>query len=196
MPSYAAPPPSSSRPDDGDVEAADFVVVGVGVAPRVELAVAAGFDVDNGVVVDEQLRSSAPDVYAAGDVASAWHPYFQRHLRVEHWANALNQGITAGRNAAGGSDVYTGCRTSSPTSTTSAWSTSATPSPETQSLSGAALADREFIAFWHRDGVVTAAMNVNVWDVVEDLKAIIASGRRIDAADLSDPGVSLGDLVS
>ncbi len=91
---------------DGDVEAADLVVVGIGVTPRVDLAVAAGLDVDNGVVVDEQLRSSAAEVFAAGDIASAWHPHFHRHLRVEHWANALNQGITAGANAAGGSDIY------------------------------------------------------------------------------------------
>ena len=88
------------------IEDADLVVAGVGVVPRVDLAVAAGLDVDNGVVVDEHLRSSAPNVFAAGDVASAWHPHFHRHLRVEHWANALNQGITAGANAAGGDDVY------------------------------------------------------------------------------------------
>ena len=87
---------------DGDVEAADVVVIGVGVTPRVELAVAAGLKVDNGIVVDEHLQSSAPGVYAAGDVASAWHPHYGRHLRVEHWSNALNQGLTAGANAAGG----------------------------------------------------------------------------------------------
>ncbi len=93
--------------DDGDVEAADVVVVGVGVTPRVELADAAGLTVDNGIVVDEHLRSSDPGVYAAGDVASAWHPHYRRHLRVEHWANALNQGTTAGANAAGGTETYT-----------------------------------------------------------------------------------------
>ena len=49
--------------------------------------------------------------------------------------------------------------------------------------------------FWHRDGVVTAAMNVNVWDVVEDLKAVVASGQEVDLDRLADPAVGLGDLV-
>ncbi len=73
--------------------------------PGSNLAVAAGLKVDNGIVVDEHLQSSAPGVYAAGDVASAWHPHYGRHLRVEHWANALNQGLTAGVNAAGGAET-------------------------------------------------------------------------------------------
>ena len=63
--------------DDGEVEAADVVVVGIGVTPRVELAGAAGLDVDNGIVVDEHLQTSAPGVYAAGDVATAWHPHYR-----------------------------------------------------------------------------------------------------------------------
>ena len=138
---------------------------------------------------------SVPGIYAAGDVANAWHPHYGRRLRVEHWANALNQGVTAGRNAAGGTRCTTGCRTSSPTSTTSAWSTSATARPTTPSPSGAMSTTREFIAFWHRDGVVTAAMNVNVWDVVEDLKAIVASGHPVELDRLIDEGVALADLV-
>ena len=92
---------------DGRVEPADVVVIGVGVTPRVALATDAGLKVDNGVVVDEFLETSAPGVYAAGDVASAWHPHYQGHLRVEHWANALNQGLAAGANAAGERTAYT-----------------------------------------------------------------------------------------
>ncbi len=181
---------------NGDVEAADLVVIGVGVAPRVDLAVAAGLDVDNGVVVDEQLRSSAPEVYAAGDVASAWHPFFQRHLRVEHWANALNQGITAGANAAGGSDVYDRLPYFFSDQYDLGMEYVGYADPDDAVVVRGSTADREFIAFWQRDGLVTAAMNVNVWDVVDDLKAIITGGRPIDAADLSDPGVSLASLVS
>ena len=179
---------------NGDVEAADLVVVGVGVSPRVDLAVAAGLDVDNGVVVDEQLRTNAPDVYAAGDVASAWHPLFRRHLRVEHWANALNQGITAGANAAGGSDVYDRLPYFFSDQYDLGMEYVGYADPEDSVVVRGSLADREFIAFWQRDGVVTAAMNVNVWDVVEDLKSIIGSRRQFDAHDLSDPGVSLADL--
>jgi 3-phenylpropionate/trans-cinnamate dioxygenase ferredoxin reductase subunit len=92
---------------NGQTEAADVVVIGIGVTPRVGLAQAAGLQVDDGIVVDEHLRSSAPGVYAAGDVASAWHPHYGQRLRVEHWANALNQGATAGANAAGCTDTYT-----------------------------------------------------------------------------------------
>jgi 3-phenylpropionate/trans-cinnamate dioxygenase ferredoxin reductase component len=181
---------------DGDVEAADLVVVGIGVTPRVELAVAAGLDVDNGVVVNEQLRASAPDVFAAGDIASAWHPHFRRHLRVEHWANALNQGLTAGANAAGGSDVYDRLPYFFSDQYDLGMEYVGYADADDPVVVRGSTADREFIAFWQRDGVVMAAMNVNVWDVVEDLKAIIGSGRQYHAHDLSDPGVSLASLVT
>jgi 3-phenylpropionate/trans-cinnamate dioxygenase ferredoxin reductase subunit len=91
---------------DGSTEAADVVVVGVGAVPNTELAQAAGLAVDNGIVVDERLRTGVPGVLAAGDVASAYHPHYDRHVRVEHWANALNQGAAAGRNAVGDPQVY------------------------------------------------------------------------------------------
>ena len=92
---------------DGRVEVADVVVVGVGAMPRVGLVEAApGIRVDNGIVVDGHLESTVPGIYAAGDVANAWHPGYHRYLRVEHWANALNQGLTAGANAAGRRDTY------------------------------------------------------------------------------------------
>ena len=92
---------------DGRVEVADVVVVGVGATPRVDLVEAAlGIRVDNGIVVDEHLESTVPGIYAAGDVANAWHPGYHRYLRVEHWANALNQGLTAGANAAGRRETY------------------------------------------------------------------------------------------
>ena len=85
---------------------ADFVVVGVGVEPRVALAEAAGLELDNGVVCDEHLRTSAETVYAAGDVANAMHPLFGTRIRVEHWANALNQGPAAARNMLGRAEPY------------------------------------------------------------------------------------------
>ena len=180
---------------DGTIEDADLVVAGVGVVPRVDLAVAAGLDVDNGVVVDEHLRSSATNVLAAGDVASAWHPHFHRHLRVEHWANALNQGTTAGANAAGGDDVYDRLPYFFSDQYDLGMEYVGYADPDDTVVVRGSLTDREFIAFWQRGGVVTAAMNVNVWDVVEDLKAMIGSGRQFAAHDLSDPGVSLADLV-
>jgi 3-phenylpropionate/trans-cinnamate dioxygenase ferredoxin reductase component len=181
---------------DGRVEPADLVVVGVGVAPRVDLATAAGLKVDNGVVVDEHLETSAPGVYAAGDVASAWHPHYRAHLRVEHWANALNQGLAAGANAAGERTPYTRLPYFFSDQYDLGMEYVGYGQPDDDLVVRGSLDDRELIAFWHRDGVVSAAMNVNVWDVVEDLKAIVAGGARQDPARLADPAVPLADLAS
>ncbi|HEY3015502.1 MAG TPA: FAD-dependent oxidoreductase, partial [Nocardioides sp.] len=180
----------------GEIEAADVVVIGVGVLPRVGLAEAAGVKVDNGIVVDERLRSSAPGVYAAGDVASAWHPHYRRHLRVEHWANALNQGVTAGTNAAGGSEAYSRLPYFFSDQYDLGLEYVGYSAPGDTVVVRGNRDEREFIAFWQRDGIVTAAMNVNVWDVVEDLEAIVASGRVLDARRLADPAVALAELVS
>jgi 3-phenylpropionate/trans-cinnamate dioxygenase ferredoxin reductase subunit len=78
---------SRVRTSDGRTLECDFVVVGVGVAPRVSLAADAGLQVDNGIAVDAGLRTSAAGVFAAGDVANAVHPFYERRVRVEHWAN-------------------------------------------------------------------------------------------------------------
>jgi 3-phenylpropionate/trans-cinnamate dioxygenase ferredoxin reductase subunit len=180
---------------DGAVEDADLVVVGVGVIPRVGLAEAAGLKVDDGVVVDEHLQASAPGVFAAGDVASAWHPHYRRRLRVEHWANALNQGLTAGTNAVGGSEAYTRLPYFFSDQYDLGMEYVGHGSPDDDVVIRGNRDEREFIAFWQRDGAITAAMNVNVWDVVEDLKAIVAGGRAVDATRLADPSVDLADLV-
>lgn len=180
---------------DGRVESADLVVVGVGVTPRVELAVSAGLTVDNGIVVDEHLQASVCGIYAAGDVANAWHPRYERRIRVEHWANAANQGAAAGRNAAGGAESYTRL----PYFFSDQYDLGAEYVGHSQLGDSVAtrgdLEGREFIAFWHRAGVVTAAMNVNVWDVVEDLRAVVSVQAPIDLVRLTDPNVPIGDLV-
>jgi 3-phenylpropionate/trans-cinnamate dioxygenase ferredoxin reductase subunit len=180
---------------DGRVEDADVVVVGVGVTPRVELAATAGLKVDNGIVVDEFLETSAPGVYAAGDVASAWHPHYGHHLRVEHWSNALNQGIAAGTNAAGRREGYTRLPYFYSDQYDLGMEYVGYSDPGDAVVVRGSLVDREFIAFWHRDGIVTAAMHANVWDVVEDLKAIVAGGRSVEPSRLSDPAVALLDLT-
>jgi len=181
---------------NGETEAADVVVIGVGVLPRVGLAEAAGLKVDNGIVVDEHLQSSAPGVYAAGDVASAWHPHYRQRLRVEHWANALNQGVTAGTNAAGGTEIYTRLPYFFSDQFDLGLEYVGYSEPGDTVVVRGNRDEREFIAFWQRDGVVTAAMNVNIWDVVEDLKEIVLSGRVLDAGRLADPAVALAELVS
>ena len=95
------------RLTDGSQLAADLVVVGIGVEPNDGLARAAGLDVDNGILVDERLRTADPHVYAAGDVANQLHPALGRRIRVEHWDTAIHQGRTAARNMLGGDDAYT-----------------------------------------------------------------------------------------
>jgi 3-phenylpropionate/trans-cinnamate dioxygenase ferredoxin reductase component len=180
---------------DGSVESADVVVVGIGVTPRTDLARAAGLRVDDGVVVDEHLETDVAGVYAVGDVASAWHPHLRRHVRVEHWANALNQGLTAGANVAGAGQAYDRLPYFFSDQYDLGMEYVGLGEPGDAVTIRGDVEARELIAFWQRDGIVTAAMNVNVWDVADDLRAIVASGTPIPAARLSDPDVPLGELA-
>jgi 3-phenylpropionate/trans-cinnamate dioxygenase ferredoxin reductase subunit len=105
--------------DDGRTVEGDLVLVGAGAAPRTELAEAAGLPVRNGLLVNEQLGAvGAAGVYAAGDVAAAWHPRYQTYLRVEHWANALNQARRRPATCSASPPPMRDCPTSTPTSTT------------------------------------------------------------------------------
>ncbi|HEY3162780.1 MAG TPA: NAD(P)/FAD-dependent oxidoreductase [Candidatus Limnocylindrales bacterium] len=122
----------------GERIAADLVVVGIGVEPRTELAVAAGLDVGDGIEVSASLETSVPGIFAAGDVASAWHPFYARRLRSEHWANAKFQGTAAAKAMLGDETAYDRIPSSTPTSTTSAWSTPAAPIRRIGSSSAAA----------------------------------------------------------
>ena len=181
--------------DDGRIETADVVVVGVGVSPRVELAERAGLPTENGILVDQHLETGVAGIFAAGDVANAWHPHYQRHLRVEHWANALNQGVTAGRNAAGGRDSYTRLPYFFSDQYDLGLEYVGHGGPDDAVAIRGDLATREFIAVWHRDGIITAAMNVNVWGVVDDLKALIAARTPINTDLLADPDVPIAELA-
>jgi 3-phenylpropionate/trans-cinnamate dioxygenase ferredoxin reductase subunit len=181
---------------DGRVEPADVVVAGIGVTPRIALAEAAtGLRVDNGIVVDEHLEANIPGIYAAGDVANAWHRHYARPLRVEHWDNAIHQGRRAGANAAGRRDPYTRVPYFFSDQYDLGLEYVGHGDPDDELVVRGSLAKRELIAFWHRSGVVTAAMNVNVWDVVPDLRALVESGIPIEPSRLTDPDVPLADLV-
>ena len=180
---------------DGTLVDADLVVVGIGAAPRVDLAEAAGLHVEDGVVVDAHLRSSNPHVLAVGDIARAHHPFLGTHVRVEHWANALNQPATAAATIVGRRRALRqAARTSSPTSSTSAWSTSGTSAPHgyDEVVVRGDLQGRELIAFWRREGRVLAGMNVNVWDVVDDVQALIRSRARDRPRPAGRPGRAAG----
>jgi 3-phenylpropionate/trans-cinnamate dioxygenase ferredoxin reductase subunit len=185
---------------DGTVLPADAVLVAVGAQPNTELAEQAGLPVDNGVLVDATLVSGEPDIFAAGDIANAEHPLFGgRRVRVEHWANALNMGPVAARGLMGRPATYDllpyfftdqydlGMEYSG-------WS----PEPDVEVVVRGDLDAREFIAFWVDEGRVLAGMNVNVWDVTDDIQALVRAGwggRGGDARRLADPAVPLSELL-
>jgi 3-phenylpropionate/trans-cinnamate dioxygenase ferredoxin reductase component len=178
----------------GETVECELVVVGVGVLPRSELAQAAGLEVQNGVVVDERLQTSVPGIFAAGDVANHSHPQFGR-LRVEHWANALNQGLAAGRSMLGASEPYDRVPYFFSDQYDVGMEYSGYAGPDDELVLRGDPADGEFIAFWLRDERVVAGMNVNVWDVVEPIQAIIRGREPVDRQRLADPGAPLEDIV-
>jgi 3-phenylpropionate/trans-cinnamate dioxygenase ferredoxin reductase component len=180
---------------DGEVIETEFVVVGIGVGPRTGLAEAAGIQVDNGILVDERLQTSVGGVFAAGDVANALNPFYGRPLRVEHWANALNQGPVAARAMLGKPARYEEIPYffSDQYDTAMEYSGYATEWDEV--VFRGDVAAREFIAFWVKERRVVAGMNMNVWDVSDPLRELIRSRRAVDSHDLADPEVPLSQLV-
>ena len=180
--------------DGGTIEC-DTVVVGIGVIPRVELAETAGLKTDNGILVDRSLATSAPGVYAAGDVANAWHPFYERHVRVEHWANALNQGPAAARAMLGQNVSYDRIPYFFSDQYDAGMEYSGFATEWDEVVFRGDRAGREFIAFWLRDDRVVAGMNLNVWDVNEHVQALIRSGQVVDTSVLTDPDTALESLV-
>ncbi|MET0886070.1 MAG: FAD-dependent oxidoreductase [Mycetocola sp.] len=184
------------RLDDGEILPADLVLVGVGVLPNVQLAEAAGLAVDNGVLVDSSLRTSNPDIHAAGDIANAMHPLIGQRLRSEHWANALNSGAAAARSMLGQSVSFDDV----PYFYTDQFDLGMEYSGYSPLTRGARIVyrgDRQgrmFISFWVADDRVVAGMNVNVWDVNEAVQGIIRRGNRVDAARLADETIPLEEL--
>jgi 3-phenylpropionate/trans-cinnamate dioxygenase ferredoxin reductase subunit len=182
---------------DGSHIPADAVVVGIGITPNSQLAEAARLEVGNGIVVDAGLRSSDPDIYAAGDVANSYHPMLGRHIRVEHWANALNQPQAAARAMLGQDVAYDRV----PYFYTDQYDLGmeyagyVEPGGYDRVVFRGDLEGREFIAFWLRGDRVLAGMNVNIWDVNEVIQAIVRGGRTVDASRLADPGVPLDEFA-
>jgi 3-phenylpropionate/trans-cinnamate dioxygenase ferredoxin reductase subunit len=184
---------------DGTELEADHILVAVGAAPNTALAEAAGLEVANGVVVDASLRTADPDVFAAGDVANAWHPFYEESIRVEHWANALNQPKVAAASMLGAKDLeydrlpyfftdqydlgmeYVGYIPSSGYE-----QVVFRGDPE----SGA------YMAFWLAGGKVLAGMNVNVWDVVDEVRNLILGRATVNVKRLQDAAVPLAEVAA
>lgn len=184
--------------EDGSHIAADLVVAGVGAVPNTSLAETAGLLVDNGVVVDEHLRSSNPDIYAAGDLANAFHPMLGQHIRIEHWFNALNQPAVAARSMLGKNASYDEV----PYFYSDQYELGMEYSGYVASGGYDEVVFRgdkdtlECIVFWLKDKRVLAGMNVNVWDQTGTIKAMVCSGRPVDTAALADCETPLTDVLA
>jgi 3-phenylpropionate/trans-cinnamate dioxygenase ferredoxin reductase component len=173
----------------------DFVVVGVGVQPRAELAARAGLYVDDGILVDERLQTSVPGVFAAGDVAMTHHPFYGRRIRVEHWANALHQGPVAARNMLGRREPYDRV----PYFFSDQYDVGMeyagfAPTWDRVVFRGDP-ASREFIAFWLVQDRVVAGMNVGVWDVTDEIQRLIRERVAVDDRRLADLDIPLDDFT-
>jgi 3-phenylpropionate/trans-cinnamate dioxygenase ferredoxin reductase component len=183
------------RTTDGRELECDFVVVGVGVQPRTALAAQAGLAVDNGILVDEHLQTEAPGVFAAGDAANAYHPFYGERIRVEHWANALHQGPVAARAMLGEPDVYDRL----PYFFSDQYDVGMEYAGFARAWDRVVFrgdpATREFIAFWLVEDRVVAGMNVNVWDVTDPIQRLIRERVAVDDRRLADPDVALEDFV-
>jgi 3-phenylpropionate/trans-cinnamate dioxygenase ferredoxin reductase subunit len=182
--------------DHGDTIEGDLVLVGAGAIPRTELAEAAGLPVRNGILVNEQLEAvGAAGIYAAGDVAAAWHPRYQSYLRVEHWANALNQGPAAARNMLGIPTAYARLPYFYSDQYDLGMEYSGLADSWDQVVVRGDLAAHAFTAFWLKDQRVLAGMNAGVWDVVEPIQALIRTGRPVDPTRLADPDIPLDQVT-
>jgi NADPH-dependent 2,4-dienoyl-CoA reductase/sulfur reductase-like enzyme len=193
--SITGPAPAMVHLDDGTSLEADLVVVGIGVTPRTELAEAAGLRAENGVLADEYLTSSHPDVFVAGDIAHAYHPRLAQNVRVEHWDNAKAQGATAARNMLGAGEAYERL----PYFFTDQYDLGMEyvghlGSEGYDEVVVRGDLDGVFTAFWLREGRVRAAMHANDWTATDSLRAIVTAG-EVDLGALRDPAVALGDLV-
>jgi 3-phenylpropionate/trans-cinnamate dioxygenase ferredoxin reductase subunit len=183
---------------DGTRIDADAVIVGIGAVPNTDLAAKAGLAVDDGILVDAGLRTCDPDIYAAGDVANAYHPALGRHIRVEHWDNARKQGATAALSMLGRDVVYDRV----PYFYTDQYDLGMEyaghigPGGYDEVLVRGDLPGRKFLAFWLAGGRVVAGMNVNIWDVNKQIQHLVRTGGRIDKAKLADPEAPLDTLAA
>jgi 3-phenylpropionate/trans-cinnamate dioxygenase ferredoxin reductase component len=181
---------------DGRTIEGDLVLVGAGAVARTELAEAAGLPVANGVLVDERLEAvGAAGVFAAGDVAAAWHPRYQRSLRVEHWANAFNQGPAAARSMLGIPTSYARLPYFYSDQYDLGMEYSGLAATWDQVVVRGDPATHAFLAFWLKDQRVVAGMHANVWDVTEAIQTLIRNGRPVDPERLADPDIPLDQVT-
>ena len=183
--------------EDGTTVPGDAVVMGVGARPRTELAESAGLEVDNGVLVDAALRSSVPSIYAVGDIANHDHPVLGHRVRVEHWATALNQPSAVAASIVGESAPYEDLPYffSDQYDLGMEYIGHMSSGSYARVVTRGDVGTREFVAFWlDADNHVLASMNVNVWDVVDEIKPLIANRVVVDPDKLADPSTTFAEV--
>jgi NADPH-dependent 2,4-dienoyl-CoA reductase/sulfur reductase-like enzyme len=181
--------------EGGETIPTDAIVIGIGVTPNVALAEAAGLAIDSGVLVDGSLRSSDPDIYSVGDIANHLHPVLGHRIRVEHWATAMHQPAAAAASLLGGDNEYRDL----PYFFTDQYDLGCEylghAGADDRVVVRGDLDAREFVAFWLDEGSrILAAMNVNIWDVLEEIGPLISAGKPVDPARLADPSVAYSEL--
>ena len=183
--------------NDGSRIEADMVLVGVGITPNTQLAAEAGLEVNNGIFVDEHLRTSDVNIFAAGDVANAYNARLDRHIRVEHWANARRQGATAGKAMLGQDavDARPSYFFSDQYDLSMEYTGDIGPSGYDQVIFRRYPASAQLIVFWLSEQRVQAGMNINTWDVADDIERLVQSPHPADTDDLADPGIPLASLL-
>lgn len=185
---------------NGEVIPADLVLIGVGATPNVSLAEDAGIAVDNGVLVDGSMETSVPGIYAIGDIANVDHPLAGRRIRTEHWETARATGKAAALAVAGEEVPFDAI----PYFYTDQYGLGMELSGWPHLMGDADIVFRgspdatetgEYVVFWVKDGQVVAGMNVNIWDVNQQVQDLIHSGAVVDLQRLQDPEVPLPDLL-
>jgi 3-phenylpropionate/trans-cinnamate dioxygenase ferredoxin reductase component len=182
---------------DGSRIDADMIIVGVGAVPRTELAADAGLKIDNGIIVDEHLRTSDPDIFAAGDIAHAYNARLGRHIRGEHWAHARRQGVIAAKAMLGQDalDARPSYFFTDQYDLSMEYTGDIGPAGYDRVVSRRHADSRQVIVFWLYEQRIQAGMNINIWDVADDIERLILSARTINAADLADPAIPLPSLL-
>lgn len=177
---------------DAGSSRADVVILAMGAVPNLELAETAGLDVDGGVVVDQSLRSSNRQILAVGDIAQAFNTHLDRHLRVEHWDNAIRQGKLAAATLTGADESSDWLPYFFTDQFDLGMEYVGHSSPDDTTVIRGDTESGEFIIFWQHGQTVTAAANVNIWDVNDTLRTLV--GRNIDAERLADVQIDLTQL--
>lgn len=185
------------RLSDGNRIAADTVLISIGALPNIDLAQAAGLQCGDGIVVDESMRTSDPNIYAAGDVANGFSPWLGRHLRLDHWSSAVHQPKIAAASMLGKTAKYDRL----PYFFTDQYDLGMElngfiepPNADKFVIRGDQ-SKREFMVFWLDGRRITAAMSINVWESADPVRELIRGRYDADIDMLQDMNVSLAEVL-